>query len=91
MALISRNGKGRGNAGVSGNGEVETGRLFSGKRLYFISSTALGLFFEIRLDSTRANRDREFLQAWRAGQDKRDSKRGIRASREAEESLCRVD
>ena len=59
MALISRNGKGRGNAGVSGNGEVETGRLFSGRRLFFISSTARGLFFEIRLDSTRASREAE--------------------------------
>ena len=27
IAFISRNGKGRGNAGVSGDGEVETGRL----------------------------------------------------------------
>ena len=47
-------------------------------------------FFEIRLDSPRAGREREFLQAWRAEQDKRDSKRGTRAGRKAEESLCRA-
>ena len=60
MALISRNGKGRGNAGVSGSGEVETGRLCSGKRLFFISSTARGLYSGKRLCGTRAGRKRKF-------------------------------
>ena len=182
MALVSRNGKGRGNAIVSGSGEVETECLCSGKRLFFISSTARELYSGKRLRGTRAGRERkfhdrsacgvsrefiapslagagergspgewvsarpdwgkvgagktkysgivkccrnafgywkwvrlqlrgytrgdcfskndwiaparvgneEFLQAWRAGQDKRDSKRGTRASRETEESLCRA-
>ena len=52
---------------------------------------ARGFLFEKRLNSTRAGWKREFLQAWRAEQDKRDSKRGTRAGREAEESLRRVD
>ena len=60
MALVSRNGKGRGNAIVSGSGEVETECLCSGKRLFFISNTARGLFHKKRLDSTRAGRERKF-------------------------------
>ena len=42
MALISRNGKGRGNAGVSGNGEVETECLCSENRLFFMAGARLG-------------------------------------------------
>ena len=51
-ALISRNGKGRGNAGVSRNGEVETGRLCSGRRLFFMAGARLefrgGYYFSAR-------------------------------------------
>ena len=36
-ALVSRDGKGRGNADKSGKGDVETGRLCSGKRLFFMA------------------------------------------------------
>ena len=45
----------------------------------FISSTARGLHSGKRLRGIRADREREFLQAWRAGQNRRDSKRGTRA------------
>ena len=58
ISLLSPDADGCKNAGVSGNGEVETECLHSRKRLFFISSTARGLFFEKRLNSTRAGRER---------------------------------
>ena len=48
------------NADKSGNGEVETGCLCSGRRLSFISSNARGLYCRILHVSARASREREF-------------------------------
>ena len=48
------------NADKSGNGEVETGCLCSGRRLSFISSNARGLHSGKRLRGTRADWEREF-------------------------------
>ena len=62
----------------------------AGSDCLFISGTARGVFFEKRWDNTRAGREREFPRTWRAEQDKQDSKRNTRASREAEESLCQA-
>ena len=57
MSLISRDADGCKNADKSGSGEVETGRLCSGRRLSLISSTARGLHCRILHVSARAGRE----------------------------------
>ena len=59
-ALLSPDADGCKNADKSGSGEVETGRLCSERRLFFISSTARGLSRGKRSGSARAGREREF-------------------------------